>query len=78
MLDTIVAHYPSTEERAEAASAILHEINRRTRRAIRTASFLKCCPSCNTAKRHDAYNRDASRPDGLDWRCRACRIGSGS
>lgn len=72
MIDAIVAHRPA-EERYEAASAIRHEIARRTRRAIMTASFLKVCPVCATARRHDEFTRDASRPDGLDWRCRSCR-----
>lgn len=72
MLDAIVAHYPTTLERVAAASAIRNEILRRQRRAVMTSQTLKCCPTCNTAKPHSAFNRHAGRPDGLQWQCRAC------
>ena len=33
----------------------------------------KRCPSCETTKDADDFNRDKARPDGLDTNCRDCR-----
>lgn len=67
-----LARYATEEERVEVLSMLRHEVARRTRRAVMTNSWIKVCPTCSEAKRHDAYRRCATRPDGLDWRCRGC------
>ena len=72
-LEAMVAHYPTAGERARAASTILHEIRRRQRRALMAASRLKVCPRCKKSQERANFRRDASRVDGLDGLCRACR-----
>lgn len=60
------------DDHAKRLSAIRHEMRRRHRRAAASAEAPKVCPACDTTKTQADFNRNASRPDGLDWKCRAC------
>src|SRR5258708_39387299 len=33
---------------------------------------MKNCPQCSTSKTADKFNKDSSKKDGLDWRCKFC------
>jgi Recombination endonuclease VII len=35
-------------------------------------SDFKQCPGCGAKKRHDEFRRNAARPDGLSFYCKAC------
>ena len=35
---------------------------------------LKKCPTCGKSKRLSSFYQDRSRPDGLQWRCKACQL----
>jgi len=34
---------------------------------------MKLCRICNTEKPLDAFSKDSSKPDGLCFKCKACR-----
>lgn len=34
---------------------------------------MKRCPTCDEFKAESEFNRDATRVDGLDWRCKFCK-----
>lgn len=72
-LDRILAATPHYDghprDRYEAASALRVLILFLTRPVPEPVVH---CPSCDRDLPASAFNRNRSRPSGLDWRCRAC------
>ena len=61
------------DEREAALSILRVEIARRRRRASRIAALTKFCPVCAEQMPVAEFASDATRGDGLDWRCLPCR-----
>ena len=38
---------------------------------------IKACPSCGIVKSRNQYGKDGSRPDGISWECKECKLENG-